>query len=386
VNWCVPVAPRKCWLTGIPVWQLTAPVPESVRAEAPSALDHTARALHSIVERLDRADTFALIACAEEALTLVPATSGARREALVSGIMRLGSLRLGEATDLAAGLRLGLAELGHASGPGSVRRVLLLTDGFTQDVDGCVQLAREASVAGMSVSTIGLGGEFQDDLLTRMADLSGGRAVFVRRPEQIPAAVAAELDAARGVAAQALTFDLQLPQGVTLRRITRINPVLAPLDAVDWHARPVQFHLGDLERGTPVLLLLELLVAPLTRIPPADARRRLAVMRAVSGAAVVEADLVARYAAEAPNPSPEVLRAAVRANIVRMQQRAAVAAGRGEHQVAARLLRSVAEPLRQIGADALAEAALREADTLEQTGQTTGMGAREDLCDAREEL
>src|SRR4051812_44049703 len=38
---------------GVPVWQLSGPVPPDVRAASQSALDHVARALHSVVERLD---------------------------------------------------------------------------------------------------------------------------------------------------------------------------------------------------------------------------------------------------------------------------------------------------------------------------------------------
>src|ERR1700710_2296148 len=53
---------------GVPVWQLSGPVPADIRAASPSALDFVARALHSIVERLDGQDRFALIACAEEAI------------------------------------------------------------------------------------------------------------------------------------------------------------------------------------------------------------------------------------------------------------------------------------------------------------------------------
>src|SRR5690242_11502376 len=39
-------------IDGVPVWQLTGPVPPEVRAVSPSALDFVARALHSIVDRL----------------------------------------------------------------------------------------------------------------------------------------------------------------------------------------------------------------------------------------------------------------------------------------------------------------------------------------------
>ena len=37
---------------GVPVWQLSGPVPPEVRSASRSALDHVARALHSVVERL----------------------------------------------------------------------------------------------------------------------------------------------------------------------------------------------------------------------------------------------------------------------------------------------------------------------------------------------
>jgi hypothetical protein len=92
---------------GVPVWQLSTPVPPEVRATSRSALDHVARALHSVVERLDGRDRFALVACAEEAVLLTRSSSGAQRAELARGITRLASLNLGEQTDLAQGIALG---------------------------------------------------------------------------------------------------------------------------------------------------------------------------------------------------------------------------------------------------------------------------------------
>ena len=360
---------------GVPVWQLPGPVPEAVRATAPSALDHTARALHSLVERLDRADRLCIVACAEQAQLLV-AADGERRAELVAGVARLRSTRLGEATDLAAGVRLALDQLRAGAG---VSRLIVLTDGFTRAPEDCLALARAAAVSGVSISTFGLGGEFQDDLLTRMADLTGGRAVLLRHAEQIPAAVATELEAARGVVARALTLELALPRGVALRHATRLSPALAPLE---WDAgadpRRVRLHLGDLERRTPVRLLLELLAPPQPpRPPPGGARLRLAALTASSGAATASADLVAHYTASAGVPAPALLAAAARASIARFQRRAVEAAARGDAGGAATLLRAAAARLHELGEPELAAAALREAATLVGTGRGTGLGARE---------
>ncbi len=362
---------------GVPVWQLAGPVPEEVRAAAPSALEHTARALHSIVERLDRADRLCLVACAEQAVLLV-AAGGERRAELVAGVARLRSLRLGEETDLAAGMSVALAEL-RRSGQG-VSRLMLLTDGFTRDPAACLALARDAAADGVSVSTLGLGGEFQDDLLTRMADISGGRAAYLRHAEQIPAAVAAELDAARGVAARALTLELSLPRGAALRHVTRLSPALAPLEweQGDPEGRRLTLRLGDLERGAPARLLLEILAPPVPPRPaPGGARVRLAALTASSGEARAGADLIAHYSPDAAPPAPAILTAAAQASAARLQRRAAEAAARGDSQSAAALMRAAAARLRDLGQPALAEAALREAEALAATGRDTGAGARE---------
>lgn len=363
---------------GMPVWQLEGAVPDAIRAAAPSALDHTARALHSIVERLDQADYFALIACAEEALSLVPMTGGQHRERLVAGISRLGSLRLGEETDLAAGMRLALAELNNARRPGAVTRLILLTDGFTRDSEACIGLAHMAAEQGISISTLGLGGEFQADLLTRMADLTGGRAVFVRNAEGVPAAVAAELDAARGVAAQALTLSLTLPQSAQLRHITRLSPSLAPLELPAPEGRTFTLHLGDLERSAPIQLLIEIMAPPTPPRPPATgALVRLAAVSAVSGSAVAQADLVAHYTPQAVPPGPALLQAAGRAGAVRLQQRAFALAAAGDNHGAAALLETVGRRFESMGEHELAAIARQEAQNLATTGQASGVGAKE---------
>ncbi|PDW04102.1 hypothetical protein CJ255_05265 [Candidatus Viridilinea mediisalina] len=359
---------------GVPVWQLTGPVPEEVRRTSPSALEHTARALHSIIERLDREDRLCLVACAEHAL-LLAAASGERRAELVAGIARLPVVHLGEATSLAAGLRVALAELGYTETT-EVSRVILLTDGFTRDAAGCLELARTAAAHGISISTLGLGGEFQDDLLTEMADLSGGRATYLRHADEIPAAVAAELDAARGVQARALQLELSLPKGVTLRHATRLSPALAPLH---WQTQPearcVSLALGDLERGTPIRLLLELLAPPTpVRATSEGTRLRLAALRAVSGAAVAQADLVAHYSPQAPAPAAMILAAAARASAVRIQRRARAAATAGDAMGAAKLLRAVAMRMGELGETELAQIALREAEALATTGHGTAGG------------
>lgn len=378
---------------GVPVWQLAGPVPPEIRAASSSALDQVARALHSVVERLDGQDRFALVACAEEAILLNRSASGAERVELVRGISRLKSLNLGEQTDLAHGIELGLQELRRGRDDQRAERLLLLTDGFTLRPDACLRSASTAAAEGVAISTVGLGGEFQEQVLTELADRSGGRAVFLRKPEEIPRAIAAELAAARAVAARAIALHVAPAPGVALRRVTRVRPALTTL--YEDHALtrrhpagtdadqsppagvppvpPPDLHLGDLAAGAPLTLLLEFLA------PPRPAGRaslgRLAL--ASGGATAAETELSVTYQAGVPAPSPDVLDAAARASAARLQRRAVEAVAGNAPAEAVRLLRAAASRLDDLGERELATAARGQATALERTGRASALDAKE---------
>lgn len=361
---------------GVPVWQLAGPVPPDMRAAAPSALDFVARALHSVVDRLSDGDRFALIACAEEALALTRSTSGADRAALARGIGRLPGLNLGEQTDLAQGIALGLSELRRSRAAERAERLLLLTDGFTQRPDECLRLAAAAAAEGVAISTIGLGGEFQEDVLTAIADRSAGRALFLRKPDAIPQAVGAELRAGRAVAARDATLRLSLAAGTALRRATRMRPALTILDDAIRPAGPpgsYELRLGDLEASAPTTLLLELM-APAHPAGLAELGR--CELRA-AGTAPYAASLTARYTATPPPAPPSLLDAAARANAARLQLRALDRAAHGDAREAARLLRAAAARFAALNEPALAALASDQAAAIELRGSASALAVKE---------
>jgi Ca-activated chloride channel homolog len=362
---------------GVPVWQLSSPVPPEVRAAARSALDHVARALHSVVERLDAHDRFALIACAEEAVLLNRSASGAQRADLARGIARLASLNLGEQTDLAQGIELGLGELRRSRAAqaqrGMVDRLLLLTDGFTQRPDACLALASAAADEGVAISTVGLGGEFQEEVLTALADRSGGRALFLHKPDDIPRAIGAELDAARAVAVRTAALRVVPAAGVAVRRVTRIRPDLATLYEDGANAAPADLPLGDLAAGASIVLLLELLAPPWKQGQAALARIELTA----GGAPAAGAELFVGYQHSPPNQPPEVLDAAARANAARLQHRALAAAASGASAEATRLLRAAAARLDALGEHDLAGATRANAAAIEQGGTASPLATKE---------
>jgi hypothetical protein len=369
---------------GIPVWKLTRPVPEEMRAAAPGALYYVGRALHSVVEQLDNHDRFTLVACAQDALVLVPGTSGAERVQLVQGIEQLMDVPPGEETDLAKGLHLGLHELMRERRGESIQRLLLLTDGFTQNAQTCLELAQQAARDGVAISTIGLGGDFQHELLTRLADLSGGQALFLRHAENIPRAVAEELSLARTVVARGIHLSMQLSAHVALRRVTRIQPTLTQMLPTKENAQTQTVYLGDIERGTTVQILLEVL-APAMHLKAGMAARRLRLARLqlTDGTqpdqhqTVGNHEVLANYTWPASPLALSVATAAAWATVAHLQQTAQEALAAGEQQRGMQLLRSIAQRLHEMGETELALIAQHEAEALAQTGQTGRLGTKE---------
>jgi hypothetical protein len=346
---------------GVPVWQLGNALPAAVRAAAPTPLEYVARALHTIVEQLDGEDRFAMVACAERALLLAPGATGAERAILARAIGRLPGLNLGERTDLTAGLALALAELRAGRTGRRAEQIVLLTDGFTERPAACLELAAEAAAERVAVSTLGLGGEFEETLLTELADRTGGRALFLADPAEVPRAVAAEFGAARSTAAAGVAIRVAGAPGVEIRRVTRIRPALAVLHEGNHTA---EVALGDLPAGGEVRLLLELLAPPHT---PGSAPLA-TVTASATDAAPALLDIMASYRST-PAPLDDTLRdAAARGSVARLQRRA-IAPGTPPAETA-RLLRASAARLDELGEHALAGVAREQAATVERTGRT----------------
>lgn len=362
---------------GVPVWQLSGTVPADMRAAAPSALDHVARAIHSAIERLDPDDRVSLVACAEQAVLLVTNTGSAERGEIARGLNRLVNLDLGANTDLGAGLETALHELRRARNHARTDRILLLTDGFTLRPERCVALAQQAAAEGISVSTVGLGGEFQEELLTTLADSSGGHALFVRQPSAIPTAMARELDRARTNAVRSATLRLRPQGGAHIRRVSRIRPALAVL-AEGGEVKPngsaeIVVHLGEVPSGRPTLLLLELLA------PPGGAGLRHLAHLTLSGEDVAPTTqtLAVRYEANPAAMLPAVRAAAAQANIARLQRRAQAAAAAGKHTEAQALLERTADQLETLGLGTLAAIAREQAQALASGNRHATWAAKE---------
>jgi Ca-activated chloride channel family protein len=368
---------KEVLVDGVPAWQSSG-IPREVLTNLPRKIDRVKDALRTAVEQLRSSDRFALIAFAGQAVTLIPNTSGADKRRLFDIVDGLDQFQLGDDTRIGRGVALGFDELERGAGGGLANRMLVLTDGFTQDEEDCRADAARARQARIPISTMGLGGEFNEELMIPIADQTGGEAYLLEDPDEIPEAFARELQRAQAVRYRGLEMKLRPANGVEVRAAYRVRPTIAPLEAIndarESRVGSYSFPLGDLVTGEEPALLLELIVPARQPGVYRLAQALLACEDPVGGSTGLKtrADVVVEYTsdpAQAAHQTPEVMHVVEALSAYKLQRHAQADLEAGDVAQATRKLRAAATRLLDMGEQALAAEVERQAQELEQHGQ-----------------
>ena len=363
----------------MPVWTFNT-IPQDIRKNAPSNLEAIQSAITAAVQHFEDGDALSLVAFADSAEVLLSRVPGSSRQEVMDAVAALDSIELGDETDIAAGLEVGLAQVKRGGDAASVaNRVLVLTDGFTRDPEKVRNLASEARELGIPVSTLGIGSEFNEKLLLSVADSSHGNAYFARIPRDIPPAFARELAALQAITLYGVEINLRFSAGVELRRAYRVRPSIAVVSDARKDERTVEISVGDLNADAPPALLLEVVVPPqptgVFSIARVWASHKVSNER-VSGKAD---NVVLNYSASRQRPvlNPTVMNTVERVSAFVLQTRALDEASAGNTASATQKLRAAATRLLSVGETGLADVLESEAAQLEESGQVSADGAKE---------
>jgi Ca-activated chloride channel family protein len=365
---------RRRTVDGVQVWQFD--VPRGFKIEAPNNMDFTKDALHIVADQLRPADRFSLIAFAEDALLMVPSTRGTEPIALRQAVDRLDQIDLGDETYMARGMAMAHKQILEGTRRGMVDRMIVLTDGYTKEPEACRSLASQARQNGVVITTMGLGLDFNEELMIDLAEQSGGHAYFAEDPADIPAAFAEELAGAQSITWRELSLSLTMPTEITLRRVHRVSPTIAHIAA-----NPDAIPLGDLEIHAPPAALLELVVPP----RPAGTYRLAQVTlhaRPASGGArqhVAQEDVVVHYSerpSEAKQTDPELMAVIRKVSAFKLQSQAIEEAAQGNIAGATHRLRAGGERLIEMGEEDLGQTMLDEAEHMEERGEMSSEGTK----------
>jgi Ca-activated chloride channel homolog len=136
-------------------------------------------------------------------------------------IEKINKIKTGGSTNLSLGWYLGLLELQTYKTENHNNRLFLLSDGQANQGETKVtilaQAASKSRELGMTTSTIGIGDDFQEDILAAIATESGGRFWYIQE-SQIKDIINEEFKGAMSVIIDRPRIELKLPAGVTVSK------------------------------------------------------------------------------------------------------------------------------------------------------------------------
>src|SRR5208337_738337 len=178
-------------------------------------LEKTKQAAQLLVDRLAPDDVFSLVIFSDEARVLVPAQRVEDKDALKE---KIGSIEAGGSTALYAGVKAGAHQIQEYFSSRRINRVILLSDGLANVGPSSPRelrrLGHELAESGISVTTIGVGDDYNEDLMAGLAEASDANYYYVQDTEKLPEIFAKELGELLTVAARDVRIEITCPDGV----------------------------------------------------------------------------------------------------------------------------------------------------------------------------
>lgn len=184
-------------------------------------LAYCKKAAQFVIDNLDASDRVSIVIYESGVRVLLPATQATNKEQikrLIEGVQVAGG------TCMSCGMLNGYSEVKKFFQQQHVNRVLLLTDGLANE--GISAPRSLDSIANkwavnerITLSTFGVGADFDEKMLTDLAEYGIGNYYYIDNPENIPPVFNKELKGLLEVVAQDASITLQLPDGVSLEKV-----------------------------------------------------------------------------------------------------------------------------------------------------------------------
>jgi Ca-activated chloride channel homolog len=182
-------------------------------------IERARSAIRELVSRLGAEDRFALVTYSNAAsLAIEPAPAADRTRG--AWLETVATITPDGGTNLSSGLDLGLDTLERIRGAGRVSRAILISDGLANQGDATPEgLARRAARAARGeyiFSTVGVGADFNEYLMTALADAGTGNYYYLRTSADLASVFASEFDAARTTVASGLEVRIEPNAGIAV--------------------------------------------------------------------------------------------------------------------------------------------------------------------------
>lgn len=336
-------------------------------------IDYTRQAAQLLVQNLGVRDMLSIVLYNDSVETLLTPEYVQRKDLINQ---RIGTIKPGGTTNLSGGWLEGCSLVAQHLSREALNRVILMSDGLANrgvtSRDQLIALARQKLSEGISTTTMGLGNDFNEDLMIEIASAGGGAFYFIESPEAAPLIFQEELRGLLSVVGQNLVISIEQTEHVS--QVTQLNAYPTHTEG-----RTVAYRLGDVFGDEVKALLLELTVPAIREI----GQRRIATLHFTydelsetgTQRRTWELPVHVNIQADAQRALPanvEVQRSVLLLRAAQARKSAVDAADHGRYQEASQVLRSVISQIDEAGLNTDAQMAderqalSRQADEIEQ--------------------
>lgn len=226
-----------------------------------SPLKTVKQAATQIVDRLTPSDRMSVVAFDHHASILVPNQFVADATAIKN---QIATLRARGGTAIDEGMKLGIEEAAKGK-QGTISQMFLLTDGENEhgDNERCLKLAHVAADYTLTLSTLGFGDHWNQDVLEKIADAGGGSLSYIQRPEEAVDAFQSLFTRIQSVGLTNAYLHLDLKPGVRLaelKPVAQVAPETIELPVIQEGTQAL-IRLGDLMVDAPRVVLTNLYIS-----------------------------------------------------------------------------------------------------------------------------
>jgi Ca-activated chloride channel family protein len=223
---------------------------------AKGKLDYVKEAAGYLIDKLTERDTLSLVTYSSEVQVVFPQGKVKDKELLKD---KLNFVSAQGWTFLSGGLEEGFNQLKSVKDEDSFNHIILLSDGMANrgvsDLLGLRQIAAGFYQQGVTLSTIGVGLDYDEDILRGLSEEATGNYYYIAVPEEIPDIYAGELDYLSNAVATQAGLLVRLQEGVKLTKV--FGHQFTQIDEGLYH-----IGLGKLRSAEQQWVVLELEVPP----------------------------------------------------------------------------------------------------------------------------
>jgi Ca-activated chloride channel family protein len=188
-------------------------------------IDRVRRATARAFDLLDEQDIASVVIFDHRTEVLLPAANVDNKRAAQQ---KISQIRDAGGTKIAPAIEKGLREIDRG-GRNGIRRMVLLTDGQTENEKECLIQADDAAQRSVPITALGVGKDWNEDLLIDIANRSGGTADYIDQPDKIVEYFQHTVQRAQSTAIQNANLTMRLVQGVTPRAVWQVFPLISNL-------------------------------------------------------------------------------------------------------------------------------------------------------------